>query len=868
MPSVRAEFGRAVAAHREAVAQVRAAQADLDLPGADQAYADTSAVEQTRLAQQLDAAARRLIPGWLGTDWDATVMELPVGRDATTTGAVPVRIGTAQPVPQASFPAVVPLLGAGHLTIDADARTTEVAGLIRGLLLRLLAACPAGLVQVRAVDGAAMGATFAPFQPLVEAGVMPSAATDGDGFRAVLDEAERHVRQVQAAAHAGRDLAGIPYLLVVAGSLPSLDSSSDLARLAALAHAGPAARLHLVVAGYPPRQGYVEQPAPLPSAVAAQFTADGVVLADPPGAAAYSAGGLDVPVTLTAGPPDRLINAVSRRLAAAMRAAGTLSFADLMPASRWPDSSVTGLRTLVGRDGMAPVELAFDDATPHWLVGGRTGSGKTVFLLDVLYGLASRYSPDELALYLLDFKEGVSFTEFTPTRGDESWIPHARAVGVESDREYGVAVLRELSREMSRRAVAMKRNAVTKIADLRSTVDMAMPRILAVIDEFHVLFAGNDRLAREAADLMEELARKGRSYGVHLILASQTTSGVEALYTRSESIFGQFPLRIALAGATGVLDPLNNAAAGLPVGTAVANDAAGIVGHNRLFRFPDAHADAARLHWLRRELWQARVPGSAPPAVFAGYADQQVVDDPTYQRLAPGGRRQALVGRNVDVTSSTAAFPLDASPGRHIAVLGPSPVGADILHAAATGLARQHQPGSAHFVVAPLVAAADEVADRTVVGIEAAGQSVTRVEAAGLRAELCRLAATGSTEYVVVFGADAASAALADLDDTGMSGYEALHTVLRQGPARGVHLLGWWRGLRRFSEDIGGSSGRDDVACLVALNIPGGELGPFLDDFELEWRPRPNRALLIDRHSDRTGLIVPFSCPDLHPEED
>ncbi|MEK8110002.1 FtsK/SpoIIIE domain-containing protein [Micromonospora sp. M12] len=91
-------------------------------------------------------------------------------------------------------------------------------------------------------------------------------------------------------------------------------------------------------------------------------------------------------------------------------------------------------------------------------------------MLDVLYGLAARYSPAELQLYLLDFKEGVSFTEFVPTGRDPSWLPHARAVGIESDREYGLAVLRELRREAQRRATALKRHGVTKLADLPLTI--------------------------------------------------------------------------------------------------------------------------------------------------------------------------------------------------------------------------------------------------------------------------------------------------------------------------------------------------------------------------------------------------------------
>jgi ribosomal protein L29 len=258
-------------------------------------------------------------------------------------------------------------------------------------------------------------------------------------------------------------------------------------------------------------------------------------------------------------------------------------------------------------------------------VGGRTGSGKTVFLLDMLYGLTARYSPDELALYLLDFKEGVSFTEFIPTDRDPTWVPHARAVGVESDREYGLAVLTELVREMSRRAAAMKQAGVTNLAQLRlSRRDIALPRILTVIDEFHVLLQGNDETAKKAVTLLEEVARKGRSYGIHLILASQSISGIEALYTKSQSVFGQFGMRVALAGGGGILDGLNQAADSLPIGQVILNHAAGVESGNRRARFPDA--DVHSIHMLRHRMWQMRTPGSSAPAMFIGYAEYTVGD--------------------------------------------------------------------------------------------------------------------------------------------------------------------------------------------------------------------------------------------------
>jgi S-DNA-T family DNA segregation ATPase FtsK/SpoIIIE len=879
MASVRKAFARALAAHREAVAQVRAAEKELADRASDESFLDNSVVEQVRLAERLAASAATAAPGWLGAPFDSSAAELPLGRDVPVReadGPVLVRVGEARPVaerPEARWPALVPLLGAGHLTVDEDTRHPAVAGLLRGVLLRLLAGAPTGSLRVLTADPAAVGATFGPFQPLVEAEAVEPPITDSEGFRGLLDAAEKHVRAVQAARNDGKDTDRFPYLLVVAGSVP--DGRAELARLAALAHAGPDARLHLVVAGYPPPDhGGITPVPPLPRAVAVTVSATGSArLADPPGARPWSGGGLAAPVVLDPAPPDELIGHVSRAVAGRLRAAGAITFKDLMPARRWPGSSVTGLRTVVGRHGRDQVDLAFDDSTPHWLVGGRTGSGKTVFLLDVLYGLAARYSPDELALYLLDFKEGVSFTEFTPTAADPSWIPHARAVGVESDREYGVAVLRELSREMSRRSVAMKRAGVTKLADLRNTSDVAMPRILAVIDEFHVLFAGNDRLARQAADLLEELARKGRSYGVHLILSSQTASGVEALYTKSESIFGQFPVRVALAGAAGILDPLNTAADGLPVGTAVINDAGGMPGRNKLVRFPDAHADAGRLAWLRHELWNARTPGSAPPAIFAGYAEQRVEDDPTFAGLRPGTRRRvAVVGRAVDVGSSTAGFPLDEAPGRHVGVLGPTLIGADVLHGAATGLGRQHEPGSARFVIASLVAGADTVADQLEDALLRDGHQPERVDTGKLVGLLGELAGDDHERdpehsYLVVFGMDAARGALAERDRvTGLTGADHLRTLLRRGPARGVHLLGWWRGLNGLSEDLGGATGREDLACLVVLNVAGSDLGGFLGRFTLEYAPRPNRALLVDRHADRVGLIVPFVRPDLHDD--
>jgi hypothetical protein len=867
MASVSSSFNRAVALHREAASHTEAARAELARRGAPVPMPGHAVSTYQRLAEQLNRSAAAITRGWLGCELDSAARSRKLGIDAQPGEPMYVRAGTATPAPGATFAVPVPFLGAGHLAIDRDARDRRVAGWLRGLLLRSLAALPEGSLRVLPVDGGTLGAVFAPFRQLVEAQVWWRPATDLDALRAVLDRAEEQAAVAQTAG--GHDL---PYLLIACAALPAGCGSGEYARLAALAHAGPAARVHLLLAGYPPAgpAGYDRPPRLDHTTYLSARGGPGedlFALSEGPGFDRLDAqgGGLACPVQLADGPVEGLVEMVCRPLASAARVQHSVDFAALMPAEIWTGASSNGLSTTIGREGRAWRELALDDVTPHWLVGGRTGSGKTVFLLDVLYGLASRYSPDELVLYLLDFKEGVSFAEFTPTPIDGSWIPHARTVGIESDREYGLAVLRELAREMSRRAVELKRAGVTRIVDLRAgRPDLAMPRIVVVIDEFHVLFTGNDRVATQAAAALEELARKGRSYGIHLILASQTISGVEALFTKGESIFGQFPLRVALAGGGGVLDPLNTAADNLPIGTAIVNDAAGAAAANHTVRFPNTETAAVTAQ--RHRLWQARTPGAAPPAVFAGYAEHHVEDDPAYRRLSASvRRRQALVGRAVDVGLPAAGFTLDASPGRHVAVLGPSVVGADILHAAAVSLARQHAPGTATFVVASLIAAADAAADETVDKVQGANHLVEIVDSSGLLGYLKGLSGTldtaGST-YVFLFGADAASGMLAQQDPTTFrTGREDLHNVLRNGPSRGVHVLGWWRGARRFADDIGGTTGLEDVACIVALNVAAGELSGLVGDYKIEWHARPNRALLIDRHDDKAQLIVPFVRP-------
>jgi hypothetical protein len=813
---LRTSIERAAVLHRQAAAAADAARRDLDRQRPD---ADLDATQRSIVAD-LAAAAARLAPGWLGASLDVAPPAVP---GAGAERPAHVRIGVARPLDDAEFPVIVPT--GGHLAIDAEPDDPRAIGLVRSVVLRLVAAHPAGTVRVRAVDPS--GTAFAAFQALVPAGLMREPATDGAGLRAVLGEAEQWVRQPNRRYT----------LLLVIASLPGPVDDSDLARIATLADLAHGTGLQLIVAGWPPAGRTGPGGSPLPHSTLVSLRRRYPLVADPPGGSFGASGSLDVPVVLDTDPPAPVVRSVCERIAAHTESGGP-ALVELLPDQLWQESSADGLAVIVGRAGGNPLTLRLSDLTPHWMIGGRGGSGKTAFVVNVLYGLCTRYGPDQLALYLLDFKEGASFTEFVPNDREPSWFPHARAVGVESDREYGRAVLRELDTEMTDRAGRYERAGVERFADLRKGAEL--PRIVCVIDEFPVLLQGNDALARDCLTLLESLVRRGRTYGIHLVLASRSALSAEALYARRDSGVGQFPVRIALPGGSDVLDPLNQAAGQLGLGEAIVNTAGGLGGpagasraHERRVEFPDPYAEPEVPATVRHKLWEKR-PDDHSPFVFYASARAYL---PAVLPARQG--RTAYLGRRIDVPLSLADFPLDATPGRHLAILGPSELGADLLDAAARSLAAQHRPGTVEFVIAPLVAAVEPVTTLLAADLAEAGHRVTT--SASLRCP-------ERDGYLFGFGLDGASA-------ESMAG---LPGVLRDGPGRRVHVFGWWRGLRRFAEDTARQSSPEDVAGLVLLNVPAADAAVLLDDPGLGWQPRPNRALLHDRHAGRTEVIVPF----------
>jgi S-DNA-T family DNA segregation ATPase FtsK/SpoIIIE len=173
----------------------------------------------------------------------------------------------------------------------------------------------------------------------------------------------------------------------------------------------------------------------------------------------------------------------------------------------------------------------------HGMLGAMPGAGKSNLYHVMICGLASRYAPNDLRLYLIDGKDGVEFQPY-------QHLPHAEVVSLHSSAELSRSVLAELVAEKERRNVLFSRSGVNDLAGYRNKGQPSgnLPRILLLIDEYQELFEG-DRDGIASSYLLQ-LAQQGRNVGIHMLLGSQRYGAPGMLY--QPAIFGNIHSRMAM----------------------------------------------------------------------------------------------------------------------------------------------------------------------------------------------------------------------------------------------------------------------------------------------------------------------------------
>jgi S-DNA-T family DNA segregation ATPase FtsK/SpoIIIE len=179
-------------------------------------------------------------------------------------------------------------------------------------------------------------------------------------------------------------------------------------------------------------------------------------------------------------------------------------------------SASSGLRCTVGVGELGEVSLDLVGDGPHAVVGGTTGSGKSELLVTWVAAMAAAGPPAAVTFLLVDFKGGAAFAPLCA-------LPHCVGLITDLDGHRAARALDSLAAELRHREGILRDARARDIVELRERrPDAALPRLVIVVDEFATMISAFPELHA----LFVDIAARGRSLGVHLILCTQRPIGV------------------------------------------------------------------------------------------------------------------------------------------------------------------------------------------------------------------------------------------------------------------------------------------------------------------------------------------------------
>lgn len=173
---------------------------------------------------------------------------------------------------------------------------------------------------------------------------------------------------------------------------------------------------------------------------------------------------------------------------------------------------------------------------PHLLIGGCSGSGKSIYAHSLISSICARYSPSYVRFALVDFKS----VEF----GRYSQSPYLLNPQIIDSIKHAQMLLLNLKAEMNRRYSCLRATNTVNISSYNALVDepqQQLPYIVLMLEEFADAY--KDEVIM---DNLFELVRKGRAAGIHVVLSTQRPS-VDVL---NGSLKANFPSRIAFKTAS------------------------------------------------------------------------------------------------------------------------------------------------------------------------------------------------------------------------------------------------------------------------------------------------------------------------------
>jgi len=591
----------------------------------------------------------RSMADWSSADWsDLTSSLARVGvAGIVKAGSMPLS-GDGPDSKDLVLPVAVPLLGRANLVVKATGELMEKANTaLQATAIRLLSSVLPGKVRIVGIDSVGLGAALSELLPLSEQIKGPKFWHEEKEIVKVLQDLTSHMAMVQQ-KYLKNEYSSIdeynlkaqeiaePYRVLLVAGFPAGFNQESAQRLISIAQNGPQLGVHVLMS--------VDTARKLPYDFALDDIERSATVFEEREEGFHWQGGPSTQIVLDSVPDGKmnkeLLSEVVELASDGERV--VVPFSKIASSTPWSDTTQASLEFPLGKKGANEtlrMVLGGEGTSHHALMGGRTGSGKSILLHTIVCAISLKYSPEEVELYLVDFKEGVEFQVYRD-------LPHARVVAIETEREFGISVLEGLVAELNRRGEVFRREGIRDIAEYRQRTSKPMSRILLLMDEVQVLFAG--RTQQKARMLIDDVCRRGRSFGIHVVLVSQAISRdmLEA------STLSQLGIRIALQmnerDSVTILGRDNEAARLLErPGEAIFNPAGGLPAKNERFQVAYLSGDdvAQQVAHVRKI---AEAKGlNRRPILFEGNRLAHVSDSSLVARRSP---TPAIIPRGYDLT--------------------------------------------------------------------------------------------------------------------------------------------------------------------------------------------------------------------------
>jgi len=832
-----------------------------------------------------------------------------------------IRAGTLvrQGLDGLALPWLVGMPGMPGVAFSPGTHRDEATAVVQSLVLRSLAALPAGALRLSLIDPIGLGANFAPFLALAEHDpqlVDGAVATNEADVGAMLTRLSSHIERVIRQYLRGRydNLADCntaagevlePYRTLVVADYPAAFSEADQDLLRRIIEHGPAAGVSLLILRDPTfkskkfgaaRQGAIEGLVPINAnddGLVVDLGLEGAWTLQPDALPDNAAGpGLVERIVVAVGEGSRTANRggvsveAAWRLLADARADGIRSDlprsrldVDPTDSSTWWTGDPTALVAApIGRAGVRDAAVLPLDARHRGsaLVVGQPGSGVSTALTTLVTGWAMLYPPGRLELHLVAIGERSTFAP-AATAG----LPHAKLVADHAERELVLALLERLVQRL-------ETDPSSDDDDDDDDEGLGQPHVVVVLDGIEDLLGPEDQASRRARGLLEQLLQDGPDAGMHLVLGLRADESSERQVSRLNRTLDRLPLdaigtRLVLTCSEGLFKRLaaptddgsdDDEQPSRPGDAVMANGPVGAARPRPVRLTATTARDRYRLLRSLREVATSRKI-NARPQIHDGHAPARLELSPLHRLLQNADARQARRQPRLWLGEpATLGEPVEALLGRQegsnlLIVTPETEAGVGMLISALTSAILVHGASLDARVLdfTPLESGMTEAvqafSDHWPVQTERPRNLDKVLDSVHLMVQDRLAGVGGATDdhgpvLLVLAGIDRARDLDASTEESARL-VGALDTILRNGPEVGVHTLAWTASLEGFERRAGTSALRE-FSLRVATRLADDEStalfdGPVASDL------RDHQAVLHDEDWGRVTRFRPYMPP-------